>query len=272
MADLIAKFFQTELTEAEDQELSQTLLNSSEDSVRFAEAATAAYARYGLPEPRWPGDPDDFPRPSSGGGAFSMGVVLAVAGLASWAGWHFRAPLASALGSWSHHPPAISSQAPPPGLSPLGAKAAVQPKAPVDPGRGAGDSQAFPAEDQAAGESPAENKPVPAGSLTGHSASLPAADRAASHTPPADQGQPASPKHDSIEVVVHRLAPGPVTVQVLDGQGVPLLLLFQGILKEGNWAFDWNGRLPDGQAAAPGRYQIQVQSGGRVQAKNVLIR
>ena len=267
MADLISKFFKTELTEQEDQELSRVLLDSTEDSKRFVEEAESAYARYGLPEPKWPGDPHDFPRPQSGGRT-GLWLAVGLVGLAAWAAWHYHSCLSSSLSTldWHRFLP-INEETPQPKTIPLSGKTILQPKA-VVPGEATEDLTPGSEEDNPADEvdrniSPGGSQQVPTGLAQNHTTPFAA---------PADPALAAKPSHDSIEVVVRRAAPGLVTVQVLDGQGSPLLLLYRGTLREGSWAFDWNGRLADGQAAGPGRYQIQVQSGGRIQTKNVLIR
>jgi hypothetical protein len=51
MSDLIEKFFQADLTEAEENLLSERLLGQEGDADRFAVMAEAKYRSYGLPEP-----------------------------------------------------------------------------------------------------------------------------------------------------------------------------------------------------------------------------
>ena len=55
MADLIKKFFQSELTETEDRTLAEELASSEKAAERFAESAEKAYYALGLPEPRMTG-------------------------------------------------------------------------------------------------------------------------------------------------------------------------------------------------------------------------
>lgn len=55
MADLVEKYFQQDLTEAEQEALSGSLLSSDETALKFERMAGEAYARYGLPDlqPHW---------------------------------------------------------------------------------------------------------------------------------------------------------------------------------------------------------------------------
>ena len=55
MADLIEKFFQEELTQAEEQALSDSLSSSTGEALRFGEKAQQTYLAFGLPDPQWPG-------------------------------------------------------------------------------------------------------------------------------------------------------------------------------------------------------------------------
>jgi hypothetical protein len=77
MADVVDKFFREDLTEAEEQALSDALWTSDEHALRFGGLAEEAYARYGLPEPSSAGP---------GAGASSLGtwgvVLLVVVGTA----------------------------------------------------------------------------------------------------------------------------------------------------------------------------------------------
>ena len=54
--DLIAAFWERDLTDAEDGQLAGVLEASADQAERFADLAGAFYARLGLPEPRWPGE------------------------------------------------------------------------------------------------------------------------------------------------------------------------------------------------------------------------
>ena len=84
MSDLIDKFFQADLTEAEENLLSERLLGSEGDADRFAALAEAKYRSYGLPEPVLRGGP--------GGGLLKQGgkallLLLgggALLGIACW--------------------------------------------------------------------------------------------------------------------------------------------------------------------------------------------
>jgi hypothetical protein len=75
----------------------------------------------------------------------------------------------------------------------------------------------------------------------------------------------------SLAVQLHLSSSRALTVRVLDGQGNELVLLFNGTLPVGTWAFEWNGLLTDGRLAPPGMYKIEVRAGSWVQTKDVLI-
>jgi len=102
-------------------------------------------------------------------------------------------------------------------------------------------------------------------------ASFPAAQALPAFTPVDVTAQPHR-THSNLSVVLHRRTAGTVEVRILDKNGGELLLLYQGPLQPGTWAFDWDGKLGDGRAAAPGKYQIQMLSGGVTQVKNIQIR
>ena len=91
------------------------------------------------------------------------------------------------------------------------------------------------------------------------------------------QGTPVNvdqnPAHpfSSLSVSLRLVTGRTLSVEVLNAAGNEILPLFKGTLPEGNWAFEWNGLLPNGLLAPPGRYRIQVQSGSYSQTKDVLI-
>ena len=89
MPDLVQKYFEEDLTEAEYEALEQILETSDEAAWRFGKAAEKAYYRYGFAKPRWPGPPH-----SSAGLKFGLkpwlGLSLIVAGAA--VAWLWRNP------------------------------------------------------------------------------------------------------------------------------------------------------------------------------------
>ena len=78
--------------------------------------------------------------------------------------------------------------------------------------------------------------------------------------------------HTNLEVLVKRAKSGEVIVRVLGPDGTQAAMLYQGMLRPGNWTFDWNGRLGDGGPPPAGTYQIQVVSGAVTLNKSVVIR
>ncbi|HVM31672.1 MAG TPA: FlgD immunoglobulin-like domain containing protein [bacterium] len=75
----------------------------------------------------------------------------------------------------------------------------------------------------------------------------------------------------SLSIRVEKAQAGPVTVEVLNLEGAPLVKLYQGDLAAGLWGFEWNGRLKDGSAAKSGYYQIQLDSDSGPQKKIIQI-
>jgi hypothetical protein len=77
MIDLVEKFFQQDLSEAEAQELEKLLLHSPETASRFNQIAESAYIATGLPHHQWPGKPIHLP--PAGGLGTGLKVLLALA-------------------------------------------------------------------------------------------------------------------------------------------------------------------------------------------------
>jgi hypothetical protein len=84
MADLIEKFFRSELTEAEDEALAKRLASSEDAAEQFADSAEKAYFSFGLPEPQAPGRLARFLRSYWGR---LLPVVVTLGGLATWYWW-----------------------------------------------------------------------------------------------------------------------------------------------------------------------------------------
>ena len=233
--DLIIKFFREDLTEAEEKALSDRLLSSTEDALRFGHHAEASYRHYDLPEPKWRGGgpPPGF-LPKS---AFKLGPWLLtglVAGLLAWAVWNYwkgtERKMAASV------PPAFSN----PVQSPVAAKSnppAVQPKEAVIP------------------EKLVLLGAPPSPALT-----------------PMKMGDPTHHPHTNLEVLVNQKKLGAITVRVMGPDGSQAVMIYQGTLQPGGWTFDWNGRLSNGGAPPAGTYQIQVVSGAVTLNKSVVIR
>lgn len=234
--DLIIKYFREDLTEAEEKALSALLSSSVEEALRFGQHAEAAYRHYGLPEPRQRGD-----RPPGGlsGHWTQLGILIfLILGSLAWAFW---------------------PQAPAPPSEP---KPAVFLKGPEKIRTQAAPPEDVPNENPEPGprgvavlpEAPSKPEPPPRGSVV-----------------PIIVPPRVHRSHSNLEVVVHRSKSASVKVCVLDPDGAQAVLLYQGVLGPGTWAFDWNGKLVDGAAPPPGTYQIQVMSGSVTQSKKVAL-
>ncbi len=237
MADLIVKFFQEEMTQAEEQALSDRLLSSTEEALRFGEQAEKAYLGFGLPEPHWPGGgPPSAPWTH---GPIALKPLI-------WAGALLTAGLTGLI-LWRHHPVnqpvPMASIAPAPVLS-----------VPV----------------QAVTHPLVKKKPAPAISLIAARPVFPIPLTPVS-TPIELTANPSS-TFSNLSVMVRRSSPGKVRVTVLKPDATTAVLLYEGPLKSGKWIFDWDGKLADGQMAPPGFYRIQVESGPVVQDKTIVVR
>jgi hypothetical protein len=233
--DLIKKFFQEDLSEAEEKALGEQLLSSTEDALRFGEEAHTRYASYGLPEPEW-----SKPLvPALGQAAASPATLhfayiglkvlagllaLAVAGVVAFGLWRAFAPVP--MDSGSPAPALQDSQAP------LLAPSQIH-------------KVHFPSPVKA---------PLVVPVLT-----------------PIDMDHPSDKPFSNLSITVHKVSAGAVTVEVTDLEGQGLLPLYRGFLQPGNWGFEWNGKLGNGQAASPGYYQIQMDSGSVSQKKVIQI-
>lgn len=260
--DLILKYFQGDLTASEEQTLSEKLLSSTEDALRFGQMAEKNYYLYGLPVPHWQGG-----GPSSGAGHSSPGATHPPQGpLASPPGpgiglahgpWHFLLQGAAHLGL---KPILLVSS-----LAAVGVTSAVvwhQEIKVQSAIQAVGTPRVKPVSTVLALAPPSAVSKVkhkkPAYSLT------------PVLTPVNVTGQ-SHPVYSNLAVVIHQSASSPVTVRVLNLEDSPVVLLYQGALSTGSWVFDWNGKLPNGQAAPSGYYQIQVQAGLRCQKKVIQI-
>jgi hypothetical protein len=274
MADLIEKFFQEDLTEAEEKALGDELFSSEETALRLGERAEQAYMRLGLPEPVWPALNGTIPHVSKAVPwirVFFWTILAGMIGITAW--WCFfhknatPAPSASLTRPASVEIPRILSRGEPSET----ASEAVAPslKRPADKNPIPAVSKEKPV--QATGElgarKPASKAKQP----------LPAEPPAAStsfnaYPPPLNLDENPGQSYSNLSVVVRRSTPGSLTVRVLNAQDAEVILLFHGDLEAGNWVFEWNGRLVDGRMAGPGDYQIEVQSGSFTQKKAIQIK
>jgi hypothetical protein len=263
--DLIIKYFTEDLTEAEEQALSQILLSSAEEAWRFQRHAEAAYLHCGLPEPKRRGGqpPPGF---MPGGSVFKPGLWLflglAAAGFLAWALWRNETTINETVTVSTTQAPSSILPAHSTGASILSGHPRGVPAKPSP-------TQAVlaPSGGLAKRADPVLSPPPPTPTLG--SAPLPAALPAVT---PVDALRQPHRSHSNLEVLVRRATPGQIEVRVLNPDGTQAVLLYQGLLQAGSWIFDWNGHLADGRPADPGTYQIQVESGPITQSKRVVIR
>jgi hypothetical protein len=258
MADLIEKFFQEDLSEAEEKALSDELVFSEETALRLGEKAEQAYARLGLPEPIWPDSAGTIPHVTKTipwNWVWFWAVLAGMIGATAW--WCFShkgtppAPSASLTRPSSIEMPRIIPRDDLPKTS----VAAVTRKKPVQAAVPAGIRKpALETRQPPLAEPPAVSETFNA------------------YPPPLNLDESPGRSYSSLSVEVRRSTPGFLTVRVLNAQGSEVVLLYRGDLKAGNWVFEWNGRLVDGRMAAPGSYQIEVQTGSFAQRKAIQIK
>jgi hypothetical protein len=241
MNDLIGKYFRSDLSDAEEQALSDLLKTSDEAALKFGEMAEGKYASYGLPEP----DLADLAKTAPyWKGLLAPAAVLMLAGVGAWFWCHSSKCSTEPRSTVAVVAPAPQAEVPvirPPKVQRMAASASAK---------------ASVREQVAAPESPKTDAPLAA--------------------PPALEPPPETSVDkqtaNNLKVVVSRPTAGSVTVQVVGPDGVVVRHMFEGALAAGRWSFDWDGRLQDGVAAQPGRYKIEVLSDVAVQTREVLIR
>lgn len=81
-----------------------------------------------------------------------------------------------------------------------------------------------------------------------------------------------SVKYEGLDLVIERKTTGLVTLRVLDANKNEIRLLYVGLLKPGQWRFQWDGKQEKGGWVPPGNYQIQVLSGAITLTKQIAIR
>lgn len=117
-------------------------------------------------------------------------------------------------------------------------------------------------------EAPAPQKPAPA-----EAKKVPLAEA----MPKVNDGRKAPKFNGTVQgtrlgVVVKQAENGFAVVSVRDSAGRELRNLYQGQLGPGEHRFEWDGRLNDGKAAAPGTYSIAVRRGGSTVEKEITIK
>lgn len=244
MADLIKKFFQSELTEAEDKALARRLTSSEAEAERFAEQAERIYYSFGLPEPKAPGRLIRFFRSSLGRFITTLAVLGGIGAFVWWAQVETR-----------------SSSVPLNGVMPT--PCVVEPQKTEVPPSG---------KEQLIGTL----GPPPVPSATVKIPSTPRIPMGETPVPVVPGEAPPKPGFDTdyrnLKVVVDQEKAGPITVQILSPQGFAVRRLFAGPLGAGKWAFSWDGIMDDGLAAESGIYHIEVKSETVTMSKEVIIR
>jgi hypothetical protein len=236
MADLLKEYFKRDLTDAEDQKLAKQLAASPRAALRFARLAQVAYVQTGLPKP-------------SAHGAHA-GHAAHAAHTVSGTATHFIAPVAVKIASallvtaattlvvLNHRAPAPQEK---PAPTPI---PVVQPSVTLKP------------------------SPIPT-PVPFHPSPTP------SPTPARGMVQPLAfdplQKYSGLDMMVQKVSPGLVTVRILDGSGNEIRLLFAGMLEQGKWEFQWDGKRTDGSLVEPGLYQAQVESDGQTLTKEIKI-
>jgi hypothetical protein len=239
MFELVEKFFKEDLTDLEDQVLSDILLSSEEEALRFGDLGRKAYRRFGLPEPDWKGPvPNPFRRPSRWGRW--LGPLVFLSGSIAFAatGYHFR----HALTRW----PIFEPFAPKPIAAP--APEIITRPTPVS-----------------------QPSPVARVSPASKSALLPNAAPVVARVTPVQKDSAVPAAFSNLSVEVQQSKDDFILVRLLDNHGAEIGVLYQGKLKSGDWVFHWNGKLLNGSPAPSGFYQIEVQSDGFHQSKTIEI-
>lgn len=254
MPDLIDKYFQADLNEAEQEALSQSLLTSDEAMLKFEKMVKEAYLRFGLPDPQ-PHWPDSLPpsAPAAAGlGGWPWLSIIVTLGLSGLIAWRYFCVCHNA--AMEPPPPAV--------VSPLtqGSKTIPAVK-PVRPETSSDVSNE--AEDET--ESQDINVSTKKESTTAESSAL------ASSVTPVNLDLYPSRAYSNLSVEIDQTQLGSLAVRVLDPQGVEMKTLFKGSLNAGRWVFEWDGKLANDQPAPAGDYQIEVRSGTFVQHKNIQI-
>ena len=233
MADLLMDFFERDLTDVEDQALADSIASSPPQSLRFAELARDAYLQTGLPN-------EDGSNGSSGSGTSLRlwgPITLKIILLLSASGF-----LLFSIYRLLHEPPSPSSAL---------ALTVVKKIAPSLPN---------PVFSKAPALSPLK--------------------KAATYPPPLPltkvgmvkpMAYDLSQKYEGLDIMVEQKNAGLVTVRALNSSGREIRLLFAGMLKQGKWDFQWDGKLDSGPLAQPGTYRVEVQSGKDILSKEVVI-
>jgi hypothetical protein len=254
MPDLIDKYFKADLTEAEQEALSQSLLTSDEAMLKFEQKAKEAYQSFGLPEPQphWPDTPPPSAPAAAGLGGLPWMSIILTLGLSALIAWRYFCVCHNA------------AMAPPPQtvVSSLTQGSGTVPA--VKPARSETSTE-LSEKSENDGESQEFNPSTKKESSSAESSAL------ASSVTPVNLEIDPSRAYSNLSVEIDQTQLGFLAVRVLSPQGVEMKTLFKGSLNSGRWVFEWDGKLANGQPAPAGDYQIEVRSGTFVQHKNIQI-
>jgi hypothetical protein len=252
MSDLIEKYFQEDLTQGEQDALSQMLLDSEDAAFKFSRLAREAYLSFGLPEPesRW----EDAPGP--GGSSPRTGSILLVLGLGIslfFLAWHFGFFQRFCVPVFLKEIAGVSTEN---SLSLTSTQDSLPARglSPVSPANSLKKNNLGARNKRKSVISPISSPPTPQ-----------------KESGPVNLDLHPSKTFPNLSVVVNQAQAAPLKVSVLNPAGMEARVLYQGVLASGNWIFEWNGLLAGGQKAPAGYYQIQVQSGLFSQQKTVEI-
>jgi hypothetical protein len=247
---LADEYFKRDLSEAEEQQLSDELASSSEDAQHMADRMGEIYAQTGLPEPVW----QDKPLPSSlipGKHIilkkfFPLGLTLVTAGVLCYWGYHcLNRPTEDLL-------PSIPSES-------LTQQPAVQPDS----------KKAVTAKIAQSAAKKITAVAAPAKVLKSSTGTYqPKHPQSSGSMPvPAEPGK----YYQQLSVVVDLPQSALATVRVYDNLNNEIRMLFAGILPQGKKTFAWDGKDEAGLVAPPGVYVIEVKSGENVMRQEVRV-
>ncbi len=257
MNDWIAEYFKRDLTESEEQELSERISASPEEAQRFARLMAEHYRGLGLPEPLWP----EKPLPPQEGGFWGLVLPLALLVLALAMAFVFFQWLANAP-----TPPAPTYL--------------ISPDTPKASGKGHKSIRRMPAVQQAPvspspSPAPLRKKPGIAPAAPGVLPPPPPLPILPTSRPAASLAVPSRPSpvpgrlYEELSINVELPEAGLVTVKVLNPSQTTVRVVFAGLLSAGKRTFTWDGRTDAGMPAPAGLYTLQVQSGPDVMRRQV---
>jgi hypothetical protein len=231
--DLLKEFFERDLTDAEEEQLSKQLSESTQNSMKFAKHAKSFYLKTGLPNPA-----------SHVGHLGHLGHLGHVVGSSMTLKVIGGLIAGGAIVATLHvvTKPAVQT-IPAPVPTVISAPTIMPAKV----------------------ATPTTPKPTPpkAQATSFKAPSTPNMVKPIAYDPRI--------KYEGLDLIVERQTAGLVTIRVLDSAKKEVRLLFAGLLNKGKWTFQWDGRLSNDDYAQPGTYQIQVQSGKEVLAKEITL-